>query len=96
MKRFFRLRAQRATRVYEEIRVFWERRGAASALEGLVPPPAMREVSSSSSSGEPDECAAEREYLRFMATGPSEEELLAWVLREEPEEPAPPGYSEYP
>ena len=68
----------------------------AGPLEGPAPPLDLREVSSSSSSGEPDECAAEREYLRFMATGPSEEELLAWVLRAEPEEFAPPGYPDYP
>ena len=71
MKRFFRLRAQRAARVFEEIRAFWESRGAVGPLEGLAPPLDLREVSSSSSSGESDECAAEREYLRFMAIGPS-------------------------
>ena len=91
MKRFFRLRAQRAARVFEEIRAIWEARGAAGPLEELVPPPELREVSSSSSSGESAECAAEREYFRFVATWPSDEELLAWVLRTEPEEPVPPG-----
>ena len=82
--------------MYEEIRVFWERRGAARALEGLVPPPEMREVSPSSSAGGPDEWAAEREYLRFMANRPSDEELMEWVLRASPDEPVPSGYSEYP
>lgn len=96
VKGFFRLRARRVAKVFEEIRSFWALRGAAGHLEGVVPPPDLREISSSRSSGEPDECAAEREYLRFMATGPSDEELLAWVLRSEPEEFAPSGYSDYP
>ena len=96
MKRFFRLRAQRAAGVFEGIRAFWRARGAAGPLEELVPPPELREVSASSSSGESAELAAEREYLRFASTWPSDEELLAWVLRTEPEEPVPSGYSEYP
>lgn len=33
------------------------------------------------SSGSPDGWAADREYLNFMATRPSDKELLAWVLR---------------
>ena len=83
MKRFFRLREQRALAAREEIRGFWEGRGVASAPEGPLPPPVLPVVSSSSS--EPDSCAAEREYLRFMATDPSDEELLEWVLREQRE-----------
>ena len=83
IKRFFRLREQRAQAAREEIRAFWEGRGVASAPEGPLPPPVLPVVSSSSS--EPDSCAAEREYLRFMATGPSDEELLEWVLREQRE-----------
>ena len=96
MKRFFRLRAQRAARAFEEIRAFWEPRGATGPLNELVPPPDLREVSSSSSSGEPDEWPAEKEYLRFMATWSPDKELLAWVLRSEPEEFAPPEYPDYP
>ena len=83
MKRFFRLREQGALAAREEIRGFWEGRGVASAPEGMLPPPALPVVSSSSS--EPDSCAVEKEYLRFMATGPSNEELLEWVLREQRE-----------
>ena len=83
MKRFFRLREQRALAAREEIRAFWEDRGVSSTPEGPLPPPVMPVVSSSSS--EPDSCAAERDYLKFMATGPSDEELLEWILREQRE-----------
>ena len=83
MKRFFRLREQRALKAREEIRSFWESRGVESAPEGPLPPPVTPVVSSSSS--EADSCAAEREYLRFMATGPSDDELLEWVLRDQRE-----------
>ena len=83
MKRFFRLREQRALKAREEIRSFWESRGIESAPEGPMPPSVTPVVSSSSS--EADSCAAEREYLRFMATGPSDDELLEWVLRDQRE-----------
>lgn len=70
---------------------FWECRWAVDMLEGPLPLPVTPVVLSSSSSGVVDECAAEREYFQLMATGPSNEELLEWVLRSEPEEFAPPG-----
>lgn len=99
MKRFFRLCARKAAGAREEIRAFWERGGVASAPDGPLPPSVMWEVSSSSSSGSSgvrDERAAEREYVEFMATRPSDEELLEWVLRAEPKEFAPPGFPGYP
>ena len=38
LKRFFRLREQRALKAREDIRAFWEGRGVASAPEGPLPP----------------------------------------------------------
>ena len=66
--------------MHEEIRAFWERRGVATAAKG---PPAVPEASLSSSSSTPEDLVAEREYLRLMAAGASDEELLEWATRTE-------------
>lgn len=87
MRRFFCLRARKAL-----IRAFWERWGVVSTPEGPLPPFVVRDASLTSSSDVSDECAAEREYLKSLATWPSDEDLLKWVLREEPWDFVPPGY----
>lgn len=86
MKRFFRLRERKALEVRDEIVSFWLNRGVVGAPEG----PSSRPLPtvSSSSSEESAGCAVERENARLMATRPSDEELLEWVLREQREREA--------
>ena len=78
MKRFFRSREQRALDAREEIRTFWLGRGMGGGAGCSQPAPTI----SSSSSDASDDCT-EEEYMMLMATYPSDEEILEWVLREQ-------------
>ena len=82
MKTFFRVRAREAARVREEMRVFWERRGAAGAIEGPPLPSASAEASTSSSDT-PEDVTVRRQYAGLVAAGASDEELLAWATHRE-------------
>ena len=82
MKMFFRARTREAARVREEMRAFWERRGAAGAMVGSVVPFALAEASTSSSDT-PEDVAVKRQYADLVAAGASDEELLAWATHRE-------------
>lgn len=88
MDEFWLFRERKAARARAEIRAFWERRGTVTVAKDplslfaeSVAPPAKDTHEGSSRSL--DDWSAEREYLKFVATGPSDEELLEWVLRAE-------------
>ena len=83
MKKFFRLRARKAARAREEIRVFWERRSVSAAATGPPLPPVAPEASLTSSSDTPEDVVAEREYRELLANGASDEEILEWATRTE-------------
>lgn len=88
MEKFWRHREHKAARARDEIQAFWARRGPAtqagdpsSSLVGCAASSAV-----DSYEGSPvlvDDWSVEREYLKFMATRPSDKELLEWVLRSE-------------
>lgn len=72
------------TEVHDEMASFWERRGHAnptavlSSLFAEFVAPSPRD-SYEGSPGSIYDWDVEREYLRFVATGPSDEELVEWL-----------------